>query len=91
MIGFNGLQALPDTNRATAPLLQDVNKGWLQQLREQAAGRVLAGGKTAGKVVVGGGSGDYKSLDASCSMPTSRCWTPGILVPATSWPSSVAG
>lgn len=63
MIGFNGQQALPETNRATAPLLQDVNKGWLQQLREQAAGRVLAGGKTAGKVVVGGAAPDYKSLD----------------------------
>ncbi|MDA8448502.1 phage major capsid protein, P2 family [Acidovorax sp. GBBC 3332] len=62
MIGFNGVQAAANTNRQTAPLLQDVNKGWLQNLRDQAAARVMASGKTAGKVAVGA-NGDYKTLD----------------------------
>ena len=44
-------------------MLQDVNKGWLQQLREQAPQQVLKEGKTAGKVTLGAG-GDYANLDA---------------------------
>lgn len=62
MVGFNGLSAAADTNRVTHPLLQDVNKGWLQHLREQAPERVMDEGATAGKVVVGS-AGDYQSLD----------------------------
>lgn len=64
MIGFNGTSVAGDTDRAANPLLQDVNKGWLQDLRDNAAGRVLATGKTAGKIVVGSGANaDYKTLD----------------------------
>lgn len=62
MIGFNGTSIAADTNRTTNPLLQDVNKGWLQYLRENAAARVMTEGATAGKVTVGA-TGDYKSLD----------------------------
>ncbi|UOF16470.1 phage major capsid protein, P2 family [Lysobacter capsici] len=65
MIGFNGTSVAPTTNRATNPLLQDVNKGWLQQYRDHANARVLASGKTAGKVVIGSSvNADYKNLDA---------------------------
>lgn len=64
-IGFNGLSAAADTDIAANPLLQDVNKGWLQHLREDAPGRVLASGDVeAGKVVIGVG-GDYKNIDAA--------------------------
>ena len=64
MIGFNGTSAAAATDLAANPMLQDVNKGWLQDLRDNAPQRVLASGKTAGKVVVGSGAGaDYKSLD----------------------------
>ncbi|RGE46116.1 phage major capsid protein, P2 family [Comamonas testosteroni] len=64
MIGFNGVSVAADTDRAANPLLQDVNKGWMQNLREGAPQRVMATGKTAGKVVVGAGaSADYASLD----------------------------
>lgn len=64
MIGFNGISVAADTDRVNNPMLEDVNKGWLQDLRENAPQRVLASGKTAGKIVVGGGAGaDYKSLD----------------------------
>ncbi|AMV03968.1 phage major capsid protein, P2 family [Xanthomonas citri] len=65
MIGFNGTSIAATTNRATNPLLQDVNKGWLQQYRDNAPQRVMASGKTVGKVVIGGGnSADYANLDA---------------------------
>jgi P2 family phage major capsid protein len=65
MIGFNGTSVAATTNRTTNPLLQDVNKGWLQQYRANAPQRVLAAGKTAGKVVIGaGGDADYNNLDA---------------------------
>lgn len=62
MIGFNGTSVAADTNRTTYPLLQDVNKGWLQYLRENDASRVMDEGNTSGKVVVGA-AGDYKTLD----------------------------
>ncbi|MGP0012498.1 phage major capsid protein, P2 family [Pseudomonas sp.] len=63
VIGFHGLKADPQTDLAANPKLQDVNKGWLQQLREQAPQQVLKEGKNAGKVLLGDG-GDYANLDA---------------------------
>lgn len=62
MIGFNGTSAAVESNLATNPLLQDVNKGWLQKIREGAPTRVLDEGAVAGKVTVGA-TGDYKTLD----------------------------
>ena len=65
MIGFNGTSIAATTNLATNPLLQDVNKGWLQHLREDAPENVMNGGATAGVVKIGAGAGtDYKNLDA---------------------------
>ncbi|WP_021024754.1 phage major capsid protein, P2 family [Comamonas sp. B-9] len=65
MIGFNGTHAAPTTDLDANPKLQDVNKGWLQDLRENAPERVMARGKAVGKVVVGGpvADRDYKTLD----------------------------
>jgi P2 family phage major capsid protein len=64
MIGFNGASVAADTDRAANPLLQDVNKGWLQYLRENAPERVMVQGAAAGKIVVGPGAGaDYATLD----------------------------
>jgi P2 family phage major capsid protein len=62
-IGFNGKSRAATSDRAANPLLQDVNKGWLQRMREQAPQRVLNEGATPGKVKVGTG-GDYANLDA---------------------------
>ena len=62
-IGFNGTSIEPDTNLATNPLLQDVNKGWLQKMREESPESVMHEGKVAGKVVIGA-AGDFKNLDA---------------------------
>lgn len=64
MIGFNGTSAATNTNRTTNPLLQDVNKGWLQQYRDNADHRVLDGGKATGVVKIGGADADYANLDA---------------------------
>ncbi|CAB5653438.1 phage major capsid protein, P2 family [Pseudomonas putida] len=75
MIGFNGITAAVSTDRAANPLLQDVNKGWLQKIREGAVDRVLDEGAVAGKIRVGATkivkvagvdteiSGDYQTLD----------------------------
>lgn len=61
--GWNGTSAAATTNRATNPLLQDVNIGWLEKIRLNAAARVLKEGAAAGKVTIGA-TGDYKNLDA---------------------------
>lgn len=44
MIGWNGTSAAVETDRVTNPLLQDVNIGWLQQIRANAPARVLNDG-----------------------------------------------
>ena len=63
VIGFHGKTAAPQTDLDANPKLQDVNKGWLQQLREDAPQQVLKEGKNAGKITLGAG-GDYANLDA---------------------------
>lgn len=66
LIGFNGRTVAAETDIAANPLLQDVNKGWLQQLRETAPERVFAEGvQGSGKVKLGNIAGtDYRNLDA---------------------------
>ncbi|WP_313552381.1 phage major capsid protein, P2 family [Pseudomonas sp.] len=70
MIGFNGKSAEAATDIAANPLLQDVNKGWLQKIREGATDRVLDSGKTEGKITInpaknadGSFVGDFGTLD----------------------------
>lgn len=62
-IGWNGVSAAADTDREQNPLLQDVNIGWLEKIRTQAAARVLKDGAAAGKITIGA-NGDYANLDA---------------------------
>lgn len=64
MIGFNGTSRVLTSDPVANPLLQDVNKGWLQHYREKASARVLTGGATAGSIKIGGATPDYASLDA---------------------------
>ncbi|MDG6881043.1 phage major capsid protein, P2 family [Phocoenobacter uteri] len=77
MIGWNGTQAAKTTNRTSNPLLQDVNKGWLQLIRENAAESVLTQDKTKdGKIIVNVNKGDkntaeYKTLDGLVYAATS--------------------
>lgn len=63
-IGFNGTSAAADTDIAANPMLQDVNIGWLQKLREEAPERVLGEGKAGGNLKIGP-EGDYKNIDAA--------------------------
>jgi P2 family phage major capsid protein len=63
MIGWHGTHAAPQTDIVAHPMLEDVNKGWLQIAREQIPAQVLKEGKTAGKITLGAG-GDYANLDA---------------------------
>lgn len=72
MIGWNGTSVAANTDLEANPKLQDVNKGWLQQVREQAPERRLYRIRNGGtdlaptyrnEVRVGPG-GDYENLDA---------------------------
>ena len=56
MIGWQGVSVADDTDLVANPLLQDVNIGWLQYLRDTDATRVFTGPKV-------GDGGDYKTLD----------------------------
>lgn len=60
MIGWNGTSIAATSDIATNPLLQDVNIGWLQEMRTHAPERVL----TAPKVGDQAGA-DYKNIDAA--------------------------
>jgi P2 family phage major capsid protein len=65
LIGFNGVSRAATSDRATNPLLQDVNIGWLEKYRLNAAARVMDEGGTPGAVRVGEAAGhDYVNLDA---------------------------
>ncbi|ENU11097.1 phage major capsid protein, P2 family [Acinetobacter baumannii] len=64
MIGWNGTSAAVDTDRAANPLLQDVNIGWLEQIRTKAPERYMKEVvEASGKVKIGA-TGDYNNLDA---------------------------
>lgn len=65
MIGWNGLYAAATSDRATNPLLQDVNTGWLQHVRNDAPQQVMDEGESGvGKITVGGVGSHYQNLDA---------------------------
>lgn len=68
MIGFNGIKREKTSDRVKNPMLQDVNKGWLQKLREDAPDNVMGSetkdGVTTAKTVKVGIKGTYANLDA---------------------------
>jgi P2 family phage major capsid protein len=64
MIGWNGTSVAADTDINKNPMLQDVNTGWLQTLREQAPTQVMHEAKEGAKEVRVGPGGDYENLDA---------------------------
>jgi P2 family phage major capsid protein len=69
MIGWNGTHVAKQTDRVAFPLLQDVNKGWIQNTRDDAPARILSdGANTAGATkaiyVAAEGTADYVNLDA---------------------------
>ncbi|MBB6158507.1 P2 family phage major capsid protein [Pseudomonas sp. JAI115] len=62
IIGWHGVEVKADTDPKANPLLQDVNKGWLQIVREQAPQQILVQGQVDGEIQIGAG-GDYENLD----------------------------
>lgn len=68
MIGWNGTSVAATTNIVTNPLLQDVNKGWIQKLREGKPANVISEIEAAsGKIKIGAAvdlDEGYKNLDA---------------------------
>ena len=68
MIGFNGVKREKTSNRLANPLLQDVNIGWLEKIRQEAPVQVLDKIVSEGQVIspkirIGSG-GDFANLDA---------------------------
>jgi P2 family phage major capsid protein len=61
-IGWYGTSAAADTNLTTNPLMQDVNKGWMQYMRDKKAANILTEGATEDEIRIGAG-GDYENLD----------------------------
>lgn len=62
MIGFNGTSRAATSDRNANPLLQDVNKGWLEKIREFAPERHMAEVVAdSAQIVIGT---DYANLDA---------------------------
>ena len=60
MVGWNGTSVAKNTDPTTNTLLQDVNKGWLQKIRDRAGERYLTG------VKIGDADGKtYKNTDAA--------------------------
>lgn len=68
MIGFNGTSRAATSDRVAHPLLQDVNKGWLQHVREDAPENWVKEVEAAsGKIKVGPSATEangFKTLDA---------------------------
>lgn len=72
MIGFNGTSRAATSNRVANPLLQDVNKGWIQHVREDAPQQIMSEGvEASGKIYIykpvnneDTKVGDYTNLDA---------------------------
>lgn len=63
-IGFNGTSRAATSDRAANSLLQDVNIGWLQKYRANAADRVMHEAVAGSNKVKIGKGADYENLDA---------------------------
>ncbi|NRN27110.1 phage major capsid protein, P2 family [Photorhabdus heterorhabditis] len=69
MIGWNGVKRAKTSNRAQYPLLQDVNIGWLEKIRQDAPDHVMSNitdeaGKVISETIRVGDGGDFNNLDA---------------------------
>lgn len=60
-IGWYGTQAVATTNRTAHPNLEDVNIGWLEQVRTWKAGQQYLAGTVAAPIVLGGAT--HPNLD----------------------------
>lgn len=67
LVGWYGMSRAANSNRTTNPKLQDVDKGWIYDLKTNATTQYLTEGAVeAGKIQIGA-TGDYKTVDALVS------------------------
>ncbi len=67
LVGWYGKSAAKNTDISKNPMLQDVNKGWIQYMRDNLPKNILeTGKKKAGEIRVGKG-GDFEGLDHAVS------------------------
>lgn len=69
MIGFNGIKREKTSNRVQNPLLQDVNIGWLEKIRQEKPSQVVgqhidSNGKVIADKITIGKKGLFRNLDA---------------------------
>lgn len=64
IIGWHGTSVAATTDLVAYPMLQDVNKGWLQYMRDNKAANILTQGDVAGQIRFGAG-GDFVNLDVA--------------------------
>ncbi len=69
MIGFNGIKREKTSNRVQNPLLQDVNIGWLEKIRQEKPSQVVgqhidSNGKVIADKITIGKTGLFRNLDA---------------------------
>lgn len=63
IIGWHGISAAANTDLSANPMLQDVNKGWVQYVKEALEANILTTGeKLAGEIRIGK-DGDFENLD----------------------------
>ena len=66
LVGWYGTSAADTTDLSSNPLLQDVNKGWLQYIRDAIPQNILAEGETTGELRIGSEDGaDWTNLDVA--------------------------
>lgn len=67
-IGWNGVEAKEETDPSAKPMLEDLNKGWLQKVREEnASGHFTEVRSGTGEIVVGvkdGVTSDHANVNA---------------------------
>ena len=66
LVGWYGTSLARDTDRNANPLLEDVNIGWMQYIRETLPVNIISEGAVKGEVRIGA-DGDFLSLDHAIS------------------------
>ncbi|MGB3222536.1 MAG: phage major capsid protein, P2 family [Desulforhopalus sp.] len=62
LIGWFGESAAVETDLVANPLMEDVNEGWLQYMRDKLPANILTEGGTVGEIRIGT-DGDFLNLD----------------------------
>ncbi|KNC95750.1 phage major capsid protein, P2 family [Trabulsiella odontotermitis] len=63
MIAWRGISVADNTDTTANPLLEDVNKGFMQWMRENKAENIMEEGATAGEISIFGANADFANLD----------------------------